>query len=121
MSFEPTTMRKTLFGCALIFGLGSFPATGFTQVDLRIGRDGLEIQRECNPRYEDCYRGRNNYEEDRPRCTEGRALGKASRMGVRGARIADAGRRSIEVSGRDRYGERIRVTFGRAGNCPVLR
>ena len=38
----------------------------------------------------------------RPICTEGRALGKAERMGIRRARIADVGRRTIEVRGRDR-------------------
>jgi hypothetical protein len=53
-------------------------------------------------------------------CTEGRALNKAERMGVRRARIADVGRRTIEVSGRDRYGDRIYVTFGRQPNCPIL-
>jgi hypothetical protein len=41
-------------------------------------------------------------------------------MGIRRARIADVGRRTIDVRGRDRYGERIYVTFGRQPNCPIL-
>ena len=39
-------------------------------------------------------------------------------MGIRRARIADVGRRTIDVRGRDRYGERIYVTFGRQPSCP---
>ena len=98
-------------------------------LELEIGRDGLRIERDCNPRYEDCYRDdrryyRDGYRDDRRYsmrgCTEGRALNKAERMGIRRARIADVGRRTIEVRGRDRYGERIYVTFGRQPSCPIL-
>jgi hypothetical protein len=53
-------------------------------------------------------------------CTEDRALNKAERMGMRRARIEDVSRRTIEVRGRDRHGDRIRLTFGRQPNCPVL-
>jgi hypothetical protein len=57
---------------------------------------------------------------DRPRgCSADEALGKAERMGLRWARIADMDRRSIDVSGR-RYGERVRITFARAPGCPLL-
>ncbi len=41
-------------------------------------------------------------------------------MGIRRARIADIGRRTIDVRGRDRYGDRIQITFGRQPSCPVL-
>jgi hypothetical protein len=117
-------MRNILIGCALLAGVGTVvPMQASAQdLELEIGRDGLRIERDCNPRYEDCYRS--GYRDDRRSmrrfCTEGRALGKAERMGIRRARIADVGRRTIEVSGRDRYGERIFVTFGRQPSCPIL-
>jgi hypothetical protein len=115
-------MRNILIGCALLAGVSAVgPMQASAQdLELEIGRDGLRIERDrdCNPRYEDCYR-RDFYDEP-PRCSEGRALRKAERMGVRRARIADIGRRTIEVSGRDRYGDRIYVTFGRQPSCPVL-
>jgi hypothetical protein len=53
------------------------------------------------------------------RCTPERALYKAERIGVRRARIDYVGYDSIGVVGRSR-GERIRVTFARVRNCPVL-
>ena len=120
-------MRKILIGCALVAGMGfGLPLPASAQdIELEIGPDGLrlnELNDGCNPRYEDCRE--DGYRDDRRSmrriCTEGRALGKAERLGVRRARIADAGRRTIEVSGRDRYGDRIYVTFGRSPNCPVL-
>ena len=123
-------MRNLLIGCALLAGIGTaVPMQAAAQdLELEIGRDGLRIERDCNPRYEDCYRdGRryysDGYRDDRymaRRCTEGRALNKAERMGIRRARVADIGRRTIEVRGRDRYGERIYVTFGRQPSCPIL-
>lgn len=118
-------MRNIVIGCALLASAGmAVPMQASAQdIELEIGRDGLRIDRDCNPRYEDCYRERRSdydYDYDRPRCSEGRALRKAERMGIRRARIADVGRRTIEVRGRDRYGERIYVTFGRHPSCPVL-
>lgn len=117
-------MRNFLIGCALLASAATAtPMQASAQdVELQIGRDGLRIERDCNPRYEDCYRSERRREayDDRPRCSEGRALRKAERMGIRRARIADIGRRTIDVSGRDRYGDRIRVTFGRQPSCPVL-
>jgi hypothetical protein len=116
-------MRNILIGCALLVGASAaMPLQASAQdLELQIGPDGLRIERDCNPRYDDCYRGeRRGYYDDRPRCSEGRALRKAERMGIRRARVADAGRRTIEVRGRDRYGERIYVTFGRQPSCPVL-
>jgi hypothetical protein len=116
-------MRNILIGCALLAGVSTaVPLQASAQdLELEIGRDGLRIERDCNPRYEDCYRGeRRGYYDDRPRCSADRALRKAERMGVRRARIADVGRRTIDVRGRDRYGDRIMVTFGRQPSCPVL-
>ena len=53
-------------------------------------------------------------------CTPHRAVNKAERYGVRRARVVDVGRRTITVSGR-KYGDRVRITFGRASHCPVVR
>lgn len=122
-------MRKILIGCALVAGMGvGLPLPGFAQdIQLEFGRDGLRLNRGCNPRYEDCRQdgyGDGYYPDDRRSmqrtCTEGRALDKAERMGISRARIADVGRRTIEVLGRDRDGDRISVTFGRSPSCPVL-
>lgn len=122
-------MRKILIGCALVAGMGvGLPLPGFAQdIQLEFGRDGLRLNEGCNPRYEDCRQDgyRDGYYPDDRRsmqrtCTEGRALDKAERMGISRARIADVGRRTIEVLGRDRDGDRISVTFGRSPSCPVL-
>jgi hypothetical protein len=117
-------MRNILMGCALLASVGmAVPMQASAQdLELEIGRDGLRIERDCNPRYDDCYpyERRREFYDDRPRCSESRALRKAERMGVRRARIADLGRRTIEVRGRDRYGDRIYITFGRHPSCPVL-
>ena len=53
-------------------------------------------------------------------CTSNRAVNKAERYGVRRARVVDVGRRTITVSGR-KHGHRVRITFSRAPNCPVVR
>lgn len=116
-------MRNILIGCAMLASVSAaMPMQASAQdLELQIGPDGLRIDRDCDPRYDDCYRGeRRGYYEDRPRCSADRALRKAERMGVRRARIADVGRRTIDVRGRDRHGDRIMVTFGRQPSCPVL-
>lgn len=112
-------MRKFLLGITLLAGMCSaLPATSFARdVQIEIGRDGLRLKQACDSRYEDC---RDN-NRGRRFCTEDRALNKAERMGVRRARIVSAGRRSIEVRGRDRRGDRVRLRFGREPNCPVYR
>jgi hypothetical protein len=57
----------------------------------------------------------------RPGCSPGRALDKAERMGLRRVRLADVDRRTIEVQGRKRNGERVYVTFSRQSrSCAVL-
>ena len=48
-----------------------------------------------------------------------RAVNKAERMGLHRVRVVDVGRHSITVRGRS-YGERARLTFGRAPSCPVI-
>ncbi len=114
-------MRTILIGMALAAGFATAVPAQAQDLEFRVGPDGLRIDRECNPRYEECYRdGYRNREEPRRRCTEERALNKAERMGLHRVRVEAAGRRTIEVRGRDRFGERIFVTFGRQANCPIL-
>lgn len=53
-------------------------------------------------------------------CSPERALNKAERYGVRRAHVVDVNRRTISVAGR-KHGERVRITFARAPNCPIVR
>ena len=52
-------MRNILIGCALLASaIMAVPVQASAQdIELEIGRDGLRIERDCNPRDEDCYRG----------------------------------------------------------------
>lgn len=103
-------------------GMAAAPHVAAAQgFEIEIDRDGPRLRLDddrCNPRYENCRRD-DRREARRSFCTEDRALDKAERMGLRRARIEDSGRRTIEVSGRTRSGERVYLTFGRAPNCPV--
>ncbi len=53
-------------------------------------------------------------------CTPNQAVNKAERFGVRRARVVDVNRHTIKVAGR-KHGDRVRLTFGRAPNCPIVR
>lgn len=67
--------------------------------------------------------GRHHYRHDRRHfraCTPNRAVNKAERYGVRRAYVVDVNRRTITVAGR-KWGERVRMTFGRSQDCPVVR
>ena len=67
------------------------------------------------------YRKRHRHDDRHFRaCTPHRAANKAERYGVRRVRVVDVDRRTITVSGR-KWGERVRMTFGRAAHCPVVR
>ncbi|KJF73837.1 MULTISPECIES: hypothetical protein [Rhizobium/Agrobacterium group] len=59
---------------------------------------------------------------DRPRlgCSPQLAEEKASRMGIRRARVVDVSPRRVVVAGFDRYG-RDRVVFANERGCPVIR
>lgn len=136
-------MSKMLMNVALaaVVGLGSLsfaPVSANAQdVEFNIGRNGpsVRLRDNCDPYRDDCdgpprEEGRNFRRDDRrevegrrdgPRfCTDDRALDKAERMGIRRARIDGSGRRSVEVRGRDRRGDRVEIVFGRAPNCPVI-
>lgn len=129
-------MKKLIITSALAavigFGTVSFaPVQTMAQgVDIEIGRDGpkLRLRDNCDPDWEDCRIDRRDTRsirrdrdwEGRRMCTDGRALDKAERMGIRRARIESSGRRIVQVRGRDRSGERVVVAFGRQPNCPIL-
>ncbi|MDP9836948.1 hypothetical protein J2T09_001693 [Neorhizobium huautlense] len=56
----------------------------------------------------------------RDRCSSGLAEDKASRMGLRRARVVDVSRRVVVVEGFDRRG-RDRIVFANERGCPVIR
>lgn len=114
------TKLKTAALSALI-GLGTLAAVPAAQAEgvyLNYGGRhhsgvGIGVQIGDYDRYD--YRG--GY---RRGCTPYRAVDKAERYGVRRARVVDVSRRTITVAGR-KWGERVRMTFGRAPHCPVIR
>lgn len=120
------TKLKTAALSALI-GLGAItavPATAQAEgVYLNYGSGhhsgvGIGVQIGDYDRYD--YR---DYRRDRHHfrgCSPERALNKAERMGVRRAHIVDVDRRTIKVAGR-KHGDRVRLTFARAPNCPIVR
>ena len=124
-------MRKFLISSAVVAATAFtvMPLTtssSFSQdVELRLDRNGpnLRLRDDCDPDYEDCGRERRGGSEARREergCSPDRALRKAERMGVRRARVVDVGRRTIDVSGRDRRGDRVVMSFGRRDrSCPV--
>ncbi len=124
-------MRNFLINSALAIGvaLTSRPlgaSLASAQVEFRIDRDGPQLRLrddDCDPRYRECRERmrRDEYREGRrSECTADRALRKAERMGIRRARVVDVGRRTIEVAGRDRRGDRVIVSFGRRDrSCPI--
>ena len=85
-------MRNMLIGVALLAGVGTVAANAGLGAGPRIpvsAAMGYGSNGDCNPRYEDCYYGGDRRYENRRsmrRCTEGRALDKAERMGIRRAR-----------------------------------
>lgn len=54
-------------------------------------------------------------------CSARDAVRKASRMGLRNARVVDAGRRAIRVAGRGHGHRPAMMVFGKAPSCPILR
>ncbi len=120
-----------IFGSAYSF---STAASHAQDLELELGQRGPKLRLrdgDCDPNRERCRndnrRGfQDDDDEDGPRregrrfCTDDRALDKAQRMGIRRARIVDSDRRSIEIRGRDRDGERVNVTVGRDRSCPVI-
>jgi hypothetical protein len=128
-------MRNFLINSALALAVGVTSMPLLTapviaqELELRIGPDGPRVRTRdyCDEYDDDCrgdyraeeYRSMGGYERRQRGCTEDRALDKAERMGIRRARILSAGRRTIEVGGRARGGDRVAVVFGRERGCPV--
>lgn len=117
-------MRRifTLAALALSLGLTSLPIANAQDLQLRIGPDGpkLRLRDDCNPRRENCRDDRDRRSERRE-CSTDRALDKAQRMGLRRARVDHVGRRSIQVRGRNRDGDRVTVNFDRRDRrCSVI-
>jgi hypothetical protein len=110
----------------------AFSTASAQDVQLQLGRHGpkLKLGDNCDPDRDDCdSRVRRDERRDDDRdarrsdrgCTPDRALDKADRMGIRRARIADVGRRSIDVVGRSRSGNRVVVSFDRRDRrCGVI-
>lgn len=115
-------MRKMISASlagALFAGLFAVSAPAQAQdVRIQLGQSGPRVIHERDRR--DHRRNDRRDRRDERGCTEGRALDKADRMGLRRTRVVDAGRRTIEVQGRDRRGDRRTITFGRDRGCPVF-
>lgn len=54
-------------------------------------------------------------------CSPRDAVRKASRMGLRNARVVDMGRRTVKVAGRGHGHRPAMIVFGNSPSCPVLR
>jgi hypothetical protein len=78
--------------------------------------NGLVIQAQYRG---DDHRGRGG-PRHRDVCSPGLAEEKASRMGLRRARVVDVNRRVVVVSGFDRRGP-DRMVFANERGCPVIR
>jgi hypothetical protein len=53
-------------------------------------------------------------------CTPREAVARASRTGIRNARVRSVRRNTIDVSG-FRHGRHVNVTFSKAPGCPTIR
>lgn len=131
----------TLVLFAATLAVSGTPATTVQaqDIEIQLGRDGpnVRMRDRCDPRYENCRRDDRNWRGDRrddrrarrdegarwrDQCTPDRALAKAERMGIRRARILDVGRRTVDVRGRSRGGDRVVISFGRWDRgCPIYR
>ncbi|NTJ42889.1 hypothetical protein G6L28_09820 [Agrobacterium larrymoorei] len=104
-------------GLAALMALGGISATASTASAQDV-RYGIYVQ--------DGYRhgghgwGRPDRGRDRDRCSTWRAEEKASRMGLRRARVIDVSPRRVVVAGFDRHG-RDRIVFANVRGCPVIR
>jgi len=77
---------------------------------------GVQFGGSDNAHYRHNRYDRRNYRA----CTPNRALDKAQRLGLRRARVVDVNRHTIKIAGR-KHGDRVRLTFGRAAHCPIVR
>lgn len=97
----PASAQASGGGIYLGFGSGHGPSVGFHFGDAgHRGGPGYHRGGHCSPR---------------------EAVRKASRMGLRNARVVRANNRSIHVQGRERGYGPTRVIFANARHCPVIR
>ncbi|MET0171880.1 hypothetical protein [Agrobacterium vaccinii] len=106
-------------GVAALIALGGISATATTAAAGPDVQYGIYVQ--------DGYRhggghgwGRPDRGRDRDRCSSWMAEEKASRMGLRRARVVDVSPRRVVVAGFDRRG-RDRIVFANVRGCPVIR
>lgn len=132
-------LKTTLMAAALALTGAATTVAHADSLELHFGQGGptVRMREDCNPYRENCRTGRWSYRDNewrdggprsdnrgwaRRECPPERALAKADRMGIQRARILDVGRRTIDIGGRSRYGDRVVVSFGRWDrSCPVYR
>ena len=119
---------RTLALCA-VTGLGAVAAMSSPAAadSIYLGFGSSDRGPAAGFRFDD--RGRHHYRGPDRRhgreCSARDAVRKAARMGLRNARVVDAGRRTIRLAGRVAgrgHGHRpATIVFGKAPSCPVLR
>lgn len=121
-----TTFKSAILSAAIAIGAIAAPAAAQAEsgIYFHLGTgeqydDDLAVEVQEGYVYRRHDRRDRRYREDLRRCSPERAAWKARRMGLDRVRIADVGRRTITVVGRD-FGARVRITFSRAPGCPVL-
>lgn len=130
------TLIRTVALSALVgFGaLASMPAPAMAQsggiyLGFGSGNQGPSIGFHFNDRGRHDYRDNRRWGRDHNRgrdyrggfCSPREAVYKASRMGLRNARVVGSNHRVVRVEGH-RHGPRYyQMTFANARNCPVLR
>ena len=132
-------LKTTLIAATLVFAGGAASTVQAETLELQFGQGGPTVRMgdDCNPYRENCrdrrwshrdgeWRDNGLRRDDRGwatrECAPERALAKADRMGIQRARIVDVGRRTIDIGGRSRYGDRVIVSFGRWDrSCPGYR
>ncbi|SFB48162.1 hypothetical protein SAMN03159496_04119 [Rhizobium sp. NFR07] len=107
-------------GLAAIIALTGLSATVNTAAASE-PRFGMYVQHNDRDRGWDRHHGRrHDRHHGRPGCSPWRAEDKASRMGLRRARVVDVSRRAVVVAGRGWHG-RDRIVFANERGCPVIR
>ncbi|GAK69169.1 hypothetical protein [Agrobacterium rubi] len=103
-------------GVAALIAISGLSATASTASAQDV-RYGLYVQ--DGPRHGG-HHGWGRPDRGRDRCAPWLAEEKASRMGLRRARVVDVSPRRVVVAGFDRQG-RDRVVFANVRGCPVIR
>lgn len=120
-------MFKLIRNAALsaLIGLGAIAALPASaqanSFQLGIGSGGTSMSFHFGDSRDRYHRApRQNYRQY-GQCSQREAVRKASRMGVRHARVVHANHRTVHVEGRARGYHNARIVFANARNCPVIR